>query len=254
MKRMLLALGCLMPLLAFTAGTKTRDVALDGTIVGENVTFTLKLGFDDLPKGGTLRLVEGPVALLDSTLPKGTEVRRDGDQLVLFCTAGGGGFWGSGSKPISGNLTLTFAARAAAMGDWRRSQFVIPVAPIRPVTITGDRPDLEVRIDGARDVKREAADGNHSRTTAFLGQDANIVVNWKTEIRQLDAEMMSSCDVTTVGSISAGALRLKTIYKYQIAQGALTELQFDVPDITITQVGGSDIQDWRVDKTNPKAP
>ena len=252
MKRMLLTLSCLIPLLAFTADTKVRDVSLDGTITGENVTFTLKLGVEDFPKGGSLSLVEGPVALLDSTLPKGTEVRRDGDQLVLFCTAGGG--WWSGSQPVSGNLSLTFAARAAVHGDWRHSQFSIPVAPIRPVTITGDRPDLEVLIDGARDITHAVVDGGHSRTTGFLGKEAAVGVSWKTEIRRLDAELMVSCEVTTVGNVSAGALRQKTIYKYQIAQGALNELQFDVPDVTITQVGGADIQDWRVDKSNPKAP
>jgi hypothetical protein len=252
MKRILLALGCLMPLLAFTAETNIRDISLDGAISGENVTFTLKMGFDDLAKGGTIKLVEGRVALLDSTLPSGVEIRRDGDQLVLVCVQGGG-WWGS-SRPIGGNVTMTFAVRATVLGDWRRSEFVIPVAPIRPVTVTGDRPDLEVRIDGARDIRREAVEGGRSRTTGFLGQSENIDVSWKTEIRQLDAELMASCDVTTVGGIGAGALRLKTIYAYQIAQGALSELQFDVPDVTITQVGGADIQDWRVDKSDPKAP
>jgi hypothetical protein len=254
MKHTLLTLGCLIPLLSFAAETKVRDVGLDGTISGENVTFTLKAGVDDLSGGGVMKLVEGPVALLDSTLPKGTEIRRQGDQLVLVRVAGGGGWWGGGSGPVSGDLTLTFAVRAAANGDWRRSSFTIPVAPIRPVSITGDRPDLEVRIEGARDIRREAVDGGRSRTTAFLSPEAGVAVSWKTAIRQLDAELMASCDVSTVGSVSAGALRLKTVYTYQIAQGALSELQFDMPDVTITQVGGPDIQDWRVDKANPRAP
>ena len=255
MKRTLLTLACLLPLLAFTAETKVRDVSLEGTISGENVTFTLKAGFDDLPAGGTLTLVEGPIALLDSTLPKGTEIRRDGDKLVLVCVkSGGGGWWSSSDRPVSGNAVVTFASRAAAMGDWRRSEFTIPVAPIRPVSVTGDRADLEVRIDGARDIVREAVEGSSSRTSGFLDPSATIAISWKTEIRRLDSELMASCDVTTVGSISAGALRAKTIYKYQIAQGALSELLFDVPDVTITQVGGTDIQDWRVDKSNPKAP
>ncbi|MFZ4396057.1 MAG: hypothetical protein ACOYOU_10580 [Kiritimatiellia bacterium] len=255
MKRILLTLACLTPLLAFTAETKTRDVVLDGTITGENVTFTLKMGFDELLKGGTIKLVEGPVALLSSVLPPGTEIQRNGHQLTLVCVAGrSSGMWSSRELPASGTLSVTFAVRAAAMGDWRRSEFAIPVAPIRPVSITGDRPDLEVRIDGARDIKRTATEGGRSRTVGFLGQEAKIAVSWKTEIRQLDAELMASCEVTTVGNISAGALRLKTLYKYQIAQGALNELLFDVPDVTITQVGGADIQDWRVDKTDPKAP
>jgi hypothetical protein len=253
MKRALLLLASLTPLLAFAAEPKIRDVTLDGTIVGENVTFTLKLGFEELPRGALLQLVEGPVALLDSVLPSGTEVRRDGDKLLLFCLPKGGGWFGGGTQPLTGKLSLTFAARVTAAGDWRRSQFAIPVSPIRPVSILGDRPDLEVRVEGARDIKRDAAEGNHSRTHAFLGPDTRVGVAWKPEIRQLDAELMASCEVTSVGSIGAGALRLRTTYTYQVAQGALSELVFDMPDVTITQVGGTDIQDWRVDRTRPKA-
>ena len=75
MKRTMLALGCLLPLFAFAAETKVRDVSLDGTISGENVTFTLKMGFDDLPMGGMLKLVEGPVALLEEEM-SGEQFRR----------------------------------------------------------------------------------------------------------------------------------------------------------------------------------
>ena len=251
MKRALLALICLMPLLAATAETTIRDVSLNGSIVGENVTFTLHLGFEDLPPGGTIKLVEGAVALLDSAPPAGTEFRRTGDQLVLVCTRGSG--WRS-NHSIKGSVSLNFAARAMAKGDWRQSLFSIPVAPIRPVMVTGDRLDLEVNIEGARDIAHATLGNRYRRTTAFLGQSASVAISWKPEIRRLDAELMASCDVTTVGSISSGAMHVQTRYQYSIAQGALSELHFDVADVTITQVDGADIQDWRVDRSDPRAP
>ena len=248
MKQQMLSLA-LLPLLAFASEPANREVSLVGAVAGENVTFTLKLDLDGLARGETMRLVDGSVALLDSVTPAGTEVRREGSGLVLTYVQSG--WW---SRPRSGKVSVTFAARSAAMGDWRRTRFSIPVAPIRRVTLAGDRPDLEVRIDGARDLKRESAPGGGSVTSGFLGQGADVGISWKTEIRQLDAELMASCDVTSVAAVSSGALRVKTIYQYQIAQGALTELIFSVPEVTITQVGGADIQDWRVDRSDPKAP
>lgn len=249
MKQRILSFALLLPLLAIASEPADREVSLAGVVAGENVTFTLKLDLDGLARGETLRLVDGSVALLDSVTPAGTEVRREGGGLVLTYVQSG---WRS--RPRSGKVTVTFAARSVAVGDWRRARFSIPVAPIRRVTLTGDRPDLEVRVDGARDLKRESAPGGGSVTSGFLGPGAEVGISWKTEIRQLDAELMASCEVTSVTTVSAGALRIKTIYQYQIAQGALTELVFTVPEVTITQVGGADIQDWRVDRSDPKAP
>ncbi len=248
----LLACG-LFPLFASAAAEpQLRSVSLDGTVAGENATFTLNVHVDVLEQGTELPLVCGSVALLKAAAPSGTEIRRHGETLTLAPLPATGWWWSSGTR--HGDLSITFAARSTVMGDWRHTCFRVPLLPIRPVAITGDRPDLEVSIDGARDLKRTVVAGGHNLTSAFLGPDANIGIAWKTAIRQLDAELMAACDVTTLASVGAGALRLKTIYTYQIAQGALTELLFDMPDVTITQVGGAEIQDWRVDRTDPKAP
>ena len=247
-----LTLAALLPLFAPAAEPRLKDVRLDGAIVGENLSLTVALDIEEFPAEAKLTLVAGQVALLDSVLPSGLAVRREGEALVLVPTGGGGGWW---SRPRrTGPVSVTFAARAAPQGDWRWTQLVIPVAPIRPVTIIGDRPDLEIRIDGARELKREAAEGGKSRTTAFLAQEARVGLGWKTAIRRLDSELMTACDAVTVARVGGGALRFKTIYTYQIAQGALTELSFALPDVTITQVAGEDIQDWRVDRTVPAAP
>lgn len=245
----LLLAVCALPLLARADdATRYSNVRLDGAIAGDNITLTLRLSLDNLAKNGRLRIVNGQVAPLTFKLPRHVELRREGESLAIVNTASG---WFAGQA--SGELEVTLGARATSIGDWRSTHVQIPLAPIRPVSISGDRSDLEVRISGARDIRHEAVKGG-SRTTGFLGQESDIELSWKTAVRELDAAAMASCDVTAVATVGSGALRLKSICRYQIAQGALSELSFDVRDTTITQVGGSDIQDWRVDTSDPKAP
>jgi hypothetical protein len=125
---------------------------------------------------------------------------------------------------------------------------------VRAMTIDGDRPDLEVSIQGARDVRRQPVGQQACRTTAFLGLAGDVAIGWKQAVRRLDAELMASCDVITVANAVPGALRLKSSVSYRIAQGALSELVLAVPDVNVLQVSGSDIQEWRVDRAQTNAP
>ena len=247
-------LGMIGMLAALVCGAAEQpqisDLTVESAINGDNITFTLKLSVDDFPKGGVLPLVEGEVALLKADVPGALEMRREGSSLVLAEADSAGWF-----RSRRGDVVVQLAVRAAptTSGEWRRAVISMPVLPIRPVVVTGDRTDLEIHIDGARDLKRETIK-NGCKLSGFMLQTPELGISWKTEIRRLDAELMTSCDATTVASIGAGALRIRTLYTYQIMQGVLNELVFDVPDVTITQVSGEDIQDWRVDRTDPKAP
>ncbi len=249
MKALYLALTAgLLWLTAAAAEPTITDVSMAGRIAGDNLTMAMKLQVENLPRGAALVLLQGDIAILSSTLPEGWVLQREGQSFRVRNASES--YWAK----VKGVVELSFALRTELRDDWRRGALVVPILPVRTITVDGDRPDLEVAIGGARDVRREVLDKTGCRTTAFLGLGGELSIGWKQAVRRLEAELMASCDVTTVANAAPGAIRFKSSISYRVAQGALAELVLAVPDIHVVEVTGRDIQEWRVDRTITNAP
>ncbi len=240
-------LGMAMPLPAAEPPAGISDVSLVGEIEGENIVFTLRFTTEPRSRDTVLPLVDGDTAYLDSVLPAGAEVVRDGDRFLLRLPRARRLFRAR-AQPVE----FRFAARPVADGEWRHTSFAIPVSPIRRISVFCDRDDLDVRFPGALDVERVAGDGTdggeaRTRVTGWLGVAERFVVRWKPDVRKLDAELAAVCEAHTVATAGVGALRMNTVFVYRVIQGALTEVSFALPDIHVTRVLGDHIQDWRID-------
>lgn len=222
------------------AGARISDVALAGAIAGENITLTLTLHVRDAEAGETVPLVSGAVAPLEAELPRGFRLARDGENLAL--RAPDGWFGASG-----GDVRLVFAVRPRSEDTWRHVRFAIPPADVRPARVHCDRSDLEVRLDGALEFRREVKADGTAVVTAWLAPRKEVRIAWKPELRRLDAELVLACSLHTLASVRAGALRLDHLLRYQAIQGEMTRLEVDLPDVNVLQVLGEDIQDWRVE-------
>jgi hypothetical protein len=125
------------------------DLAVQGAIVGENVSFTLSLCADVETRDARLVLAEGDLtALAGSELPKGSELVREGKRYVLK-------FDRKGRQAVR----LEFASLAARAGEWRVTHFVIPESSVRHLSILCDRADLDIEFPGALGVERRKAAG-----------------------------------------------------------------------------------------------
>jgi len=224
------------------------DLELRGEIEGENIVFDLSFNATVTEKETLLPLVLGDVAYLDGDLPRGSEIVRRENQYLLKITRGG--WWGSGTLPVR----FRFASRAIKEGEWRHTQFSIPAASIRRISVVCDRDDLEVRFPDALNVVRQTNETARTEVTAFLGIADSFRVQWKPEVKKLDAELVVSCEANAIATASVGAMRLDTILTYRIIQGSLRELVLDLPDVNVTQVTGEDIQGWRIDRDAPQGP
>ena len=245
---MVVALSCLLGASLSDAAPQepvvsVSDFALAGEIDGENIVFTLSFRADVKQRNTVLPLVVGDVAYLDGKLPKHSELLREGDRYLLR-------FRKSGKQGV----TFSFASRAAEAGDWRRTGFQIPVSTVRKLSVLCDRDDLEVRFPGALEMKREKTSAGKTQVTAYLGITGSFEVQWKPEVRKLDAELVVTADANTIATASVGALRLDTIFTYRVIQGMLQTLVMELPDVNVTQVRGKNIQDWRIDRTDPARP
>lgn len=255
MKRTILAV--VMAVAAFASQARAAgkvtvtDLTLEGEIQGENVVFTLNFKADPEERGAILPVIVGDVAYVDGRLPGGSELYREGNQYLLKLK--GGGFLGFGSG--GGWVNCKFASKAIKEGDWRRTQFSIPSATIRKISVVCDRDDLEIKFPDGLDVKRQKNKEGKMVVTAFLGTASTFEVVWKPEVKKLDAEAVVSCDANTLATASVGALRTDTVFTYRIIQGSVSKLSLTVPDgLNITQVRGEDIQDWKIDRTEKAQP
>ncbi len=229
------------------AAAHWNGFALDGAVTGDNAAFVLRLDLKDLARGESIEVVRGAVAVLSSELPSGVALVRQDDALCLTLAPGG-------SRTRSGRVIVRFAARTTVSNDWRCAGFALPVLPVRRVTITADQPNLQIEIPRAANSETRRDPEGRPTTDANLALTPDFAVLWKPEIRQADSELVATCDIHTVASASPGTLRVDTIFSYRVAQGQLAELLFDVPDVNIVSVTGADIQDWRIDRTDPVRP
>lgn len=248
LRRLCLLVSLLLTALSASA-VQLTDVALKGAIVGDNAAFELRLDFEDLALGQTLDVVHGAVALRDMELPTGVVLVRQDDALQLVL-APDYGRW----RSYGGRAVIRFAARTVVSNDWRCASFTFPVFPVRRVTVTADQPNMQIEIPQAADYETVRDAEGRPTTVANLPLNPYFTIRWKPEIRQADSELVATCDIHTVASASPGTLRVDTIYAYRVAQGQLTELLFDLPDANVVSVVGDDIQDWRIDSTDPARP
>lgn len=214
------------------------ELALKGNIEGDNITFTLSFVADVKKVNGTFQLVGGNVAYLSGKLPDDAMLLQELDGYYLRLRSKG-----------REKIWFEFAAAASKEGDWRRAAFKIPLASIREVAVVCDRDDLEVNFPGALNVQRRKNAAGRTEITAFLGAQGDCIVNWKPEIKRLQAEQLVDCEANSIASAGVGALHLDTILSYRIVQGQINRLVVATPtNLNITQVQGEDIHNWTIER------
>ena len=119
-----------------------------------------------------LPLMTGPVALLDTPKTLVGDLLRDGNGYSLKC----------GEKGDRG-VAVTFAVQPVRVGDALMARVMLPVAPLRRVSVQCDREDMDVRFEGALDVRREKNAGG-ALVTAVLPPTAPLIVRWQPKIRR----------------------------------------------------------------------
>ena len=223
-------------------------LALDGKIVGEYLTMEMVFSIKGLKANMPLDVLSGDLALLEEQLPKGVTLEVEGSSYKLSFK---GGFW---QKETSGDVRLRFALNQRSEGEKQSVSFNVPVVPTRKISVTCDRPGLAVELANAHDIVRDKDTLGNDRASGNLGFSPEVKLSWKTAVRKLDSELIATCDALTSVTVVPGTMRLKTILTYRVAQGELTSMVLDVPNMNVIQVKGLDLRDWTVDKTNAAKP
>ncbi|MEN6427696.1 MAG: hypothetical protein ABFE13_20260 [Phycisphaerales bacterium] len=149
---------------------------------------------------------------------------------------------GSGKHAVA----ATFVARGEVEPNspWRRASLEVPGGRVRQIRLLGNQPDLEVELPGALRVQRRIEAGQLVME-ALLGPRSPLEIRWKPQVQLADARLVLSSQANTVVDVQAGLLQVDTLFDFQIAQGKLETLAFNVPsDLSITAVRGASIRTW----------
>jgi hypothetical protein len=221
-----------------------EDFSLTGEISDENISFDMSFKVSDIERDSTFKLIKGDVAYLKGEFPRGTKLQRDSDGFSLL-------FERRAKIGRPTEIQFSFASRANHDGDYRVTEFEIPVATVRDIQVICDRSDLDIEFPGAMNIKRIKNAQDKTVVKANLGSDNKFQVRWKPQLKQLTSELAASCDVNTIAVAKVGVLQLNNIFTFNVIQGEIQEFRLDIPkDISITKVSGENIQDWQLLKEN----
>jgi hypothetical protein len=214
------------------------QVQIDFRIDGRQLAVTL--GFEARTKQSSERiaLIQGE-AVLDKLDPEEMDGRLDYDpnDKAYYVT------WPAAGRHRVG---ATFMAQSMAEpnGSWRRVSLQVPGGRVRQIRLVANRPDLEVQLPGALRLQRRVEQGRLV-VEAMLGPREPLEVRWKPQVQLADAKLVLSSQANTVVDVRAGLMQIDALFDFEIAQGKLDTLVFNVPaGLSVTAVYGSFIRTW----------
>ncbi len=220
---------------------RVDQIRIRGLIEGENISFTLDFTAVTTKPNQRVQLITGEAVLDEVLSPEAgyrLEYLRDHRMYIM-------------TFPRQGRheVQARFAVRAQSIesGRWRQVSFDVPTSRVRQIEVQADRTDLEVKFPHAMRVQRDVR--NDTLTlSAVMGSAQPFIVQWQPHVEKLDAKLVMSVTSNTVAMARIGSLVVDTVYDYQIAQGGVRELRLSLPrELSVTEVRGLDIQEWRVD-------
>jgi len=230
-----------------SAGQKEKDIeikdlSIKGRIEGENITFNLDFAARVRRNQEMIGLVSGDLVLEAVSKPdKGYELKYDRELNTYYMS------W---DRAGTHEVSIDFAVRPIIVekGPWREALFSIPASQVRKLEVVCDHTDLEIQFPGAMRLSREVKDGQLV-ATAILGPGLPFAVRWKPQVEKLDAKLVLSSQANTIANVSTGALKMDTLFVFDISQGRLKKLSFSVPqNLSVTQVRGRFIRDWQIEE------
>jgi hypothetical protein len=143
-----------------------------------------------------------------------------------------------------GQSPATPPAAVGGSNPWRQARLQVPHGRVRQIRLISSQPDLEVQLPGALRVQRHVEQGQLVME-ALLGPREPLEVRWKPQVQLADAKLVLSSQANTVVDVRAGLMQVDAQFDFQIAQGKLETLTFNVPaGLSITALDGPFIRTW----------
>ena len=210
-----------------------RDFKLTGQLAEQSASFTLAATAHVAnPKGGTLALLSGGVALTE--LPKHPDWRitvKDGEYVLQFDKAG--------------DYSLLFKFHAIVRqtdGPWSAVDFHVAPSALQPIVLQGLAADTQFEFVGAARPERTGQD-----FTSFLPPDGAVTLSWKNVPPESEGRLFYAAEMLSQITVSPGLMRQVALFDNKVMQGELTSLTLSLRGAgEVTRVAGDQVLSWDV--------
>jgi hypothetical protein len=219
---------------AIIAPVVLENFQLTGELHGDQAAFALSAtAIVDDPKGGTLELISGPVALTEPAGNAEWRLRPEQNRFVAV-------FDRAGKFPIS----LKFNAAVSQNDLWKSVAFKVAPSALLPVSLGGLAADTQFDFTGAARPERKGAN-----FVSYLPPDGTVKLSWKEAKAESEGKLFYAAEMLSQVTVSPGLMRQTALLDFKVMQGELTKVGILLRGAgEITRVQGEQVLSWAIDR------
>jgi tetratricopeptide (TPR) repeat protein len=216
-----------------------QDFKLTGDLSSESAAFILTATARvNNPRGGTLDLLSGPVALTAIAPNPKVHMRVAQDHYILT-------FDRRGEFPIQ----LKFIAAVGHADGWSKLDFHVAPGVLQPVVFRGLAADTQFQFPGAARPDRKGDD-----FVSFLPADGAVKLSWNEARTETEGKLFFSAEMLAQISFSPGLMRQVALLHCKVMQGELNRVSLRLHGAgEITRVQGEQVLAWNLEAM-PNSP
>ncbi len=210
-----------------------RNFKLTGRLNDQAAAFTLEATARVRnPRGGSLTLLGGGVALTELERHSGWRVRFEQDHFVLE-------FDGPGEFPVQ----LKFNAAVRQSDPWKAVDFRVAPSALQPIVLQGLAADTQFEFAGAARPERTGND-----FTSYLPPDGAVRLSWKEARPEAEGKLFYAAEMLSQISVSPGLMRQVALLEFKVMQGELSRVTLLLRGAgEVTRVQGDQVLAWNVE-------
>src|SRR6266404_410887 len=215
------------------AAVSLEDVKLIGDLSGDRASFTLSATARvDNPKGGSLDLLSGTVALTEVGPHPKWHVRAEPNRFVLV-------FDRDGKFPIQ----IKFNAALRQKENWKTVEFRVAQSPLQPIVLRGLAEETQFEFAGAARPERK---GNEF--VSYLPSDGAVRLSWKEARPESEGKLFYSAEMLSQISVSPGLMRQIALVDFKVMQGEMNRVTMLLHGAgEVTRVQGDQVLAWNLE-------
>ena len=210
-----------------------HDFKLVGDLNTERAAFTLSATARvENPKGGSLDLVSGRVALTELGAHPRWKIDAEQDGYVLTFDRGG-------EFPVQ----IKFNAAVSSSDDWNTVEFEVASGPLQQIVLQGLAADTQFQFAGAARPERTT-----NGFVSFLPADGNVKLSWKETRPEGEGKLFYAAEMLSQISVSPGLMRQVGLLDFKIMQGEMSRVALVLHGAgEVTRVAGDHVLAWNVE-------
>jgi hypothetical protein len=210
-----------------------EDFKLTGQLTGDQASFVLTAtAHVSDPKGGSLNLLEGTLALTDVGEHPRWRVRAEQNRFVVE-------FDRDGKFPIQ----IKFNSAVREHDGWKSVDFKVAPSVLQPIVLQGLEAETQFEFPGAARPERKGTE-----FVSFLPSDGTVKLSWKMARPETEGKLFYSAEMLSQISISPGLLRQVALFDFKVMQGELNKMALVLRGAgEVTRVQGDQVLAWNVE-------